>query len=172
MSRARIQFSMSDRKSAVLLVVNDGYSYRHVSNLLGISEVMVRRWTGCYRIHGTSGLSYKSARHCSISYKCTVVEDILNNHLSLHQTSFKYLLSPSSIRNWLKSYEKFGKESFSKKRIRGMKKSKSCCPEPLPERSYQGLLKENLRLRAENDYLKKLAALIREEEKKRTGKSR
>lgn len=43
MSRARIQFSMSDRKSAVLLVVNDGYSYRHVSNLLGISEVMVRR---------------------------------------------------------------------------------------------------------------------------------
>ncbi|MCD8031200.1 MAG: helix-turn-helix domain-containing protein [Bacteroides sp.] len=163
---------MIDRKSAVLLVVNDGYSYRRVSNLLGMSEVMIRRWTGCYRIHGPSGLCYKSARHCSLRYKCSVVEDILNNHLSLHQASFKYLLSPSSIRNWLKSYEKFGKESFSKKRIRGMKKSKSCYPEPLPERSYQALLKENLRLRAENDYLKKLAALIREEEKKSTGKSR
>lgn len=58
MSISRVQFSMSDPAHAVFLVVHTGYSYRHVSNLLGISEVMIRCWTGSYRIHGNCGLSY------------------------------------------------------------------------------------------------------------------
>ena len=93
------------------------------------------------------------------------VEDIQKNKLSQHQASIKYEVPRSVIQRWERIYLEEGAEGLYVERrgrasaASGTKKGRSS---KLPKEVEEDLIAENQRLRAENDYLKNLHALVSE----------
>lgn len=98
-------------------------------------------------------------------FKQKVVEDMLNNKLSYGDTKRKYDLSDKRVQNWERIYLSEGAEGLYVERrgkactANGTKKGR---PTKFPQKVEQDLLDEVQRLRAENEYLKKLNALVAE----------
>jgi len=96
-------------------------------------------------------------------FKQTVVEDIRKNRLSYREAMKKYRIGGKmSIQKWERIYLEEGPEGLSiERRGRGSPGR----PPKLDKHVEKDLIAENQRLRAENDYLKKLHALVLEEER-------
>lgn len=162
--KKRNKFSIADRERAVLLVLKEGHSYCSVARILSTSDRLVSRWVNSYKLYGISGLSLKNHMRYSGDFKLSLIKDMLANHLSLHQASAKYHISDGLISGWRRQYEQFGAAVLYEEKPRGrppkMKDKKPTSKkQKTPSDPYQELLDENLRLRIENEYLKKLQAL-------------
>ncbi|MDR2947905.1 MAG: hypothetical protein LBV71_01725 [Prevotella sp.] len=101
---------------------------------------------------------------------------MLANHLSLHQISTKYRITDTLILKWKKEYERFGVSALYEEKPRGrpvkMKKQKKPTQkQKISSDPYQELLDENLRLRIENEYLKKLQALTQKDKGRKPSRS-
>ena len=102
-------------------------------------------------------------------FKQKVVEDMRTNKLSFREAAKKYgLPNHEPIRKWERIYLEEGPEGLYVDRrgrasaASGTRKGK---PPKLDKKLEEDLIAENQRLRAENDYLKKLNALVIEEER-------
>lgn len=97
-------------------------------------------------------------------FKQTVVEDIRKNHLSYSEAMRKYGIGGKmSIQRWERIYLEEGPEGlYIERRGRGSQGR----PPKLDKKVEADLIAEVQRLRAENDYLKKLNALVIEEERR------
>lgn len=96
-------------------------------------------------------------------FKQTVVEDVRKNHLSYTEAMKKYgIAGKMTIQKWERIYLEAGPEGLSVER-RG--RGSPGRPPKLDKQVEKDLITENQRLRAENDYLKKLHALVLEEER-------
>lgn len=92
-------------------------------------------------------------------FKQTVIEDMRMNNLSQNETAAKYDVPRSRIQSWERIYLEEGSESlYMERRGRGS----TGRPMKLDKKVEGDLIAENQRLRAENDYLKKLNALVLE----------
>ena len=93
-------------------------------------------------------------------FKINVVETMKREGLSYHETARQFDISNHSIvANWERIYLEEGKEGFYVER-RGRKSTGR--PSKLKKEVEEDLIAEVQRLRAENDYLKKLNALVAE----------
>jgi transposase len=103
------------------------------------------------------GISYSG------KFKQTVVEDLRKNHLSYREAMSKYgICGKMSIQQWERIYLEEGPEGlYIERRGRG----NTGRPPKLDKKVEEDLIAEVQRLRAENDYLKKLNALVIEEER-------
>lgn len=104
-----------------------------------------------------------SARYTG-KFKQEVIEDIQNNKLSQNEASIKYEVARSVIRRWERIYLEEGVEGLYVER-RGRASAASGVQKGRPKLSKEveeDLIAENQRLRAENDYLKNLHALVSE----------
>ena len=126
--KKRNKFSIADRERAVLLVLQEGYSYCCVARMLSTSDRLVSRWVSSYKLYGISGLSLKNHMRYSGDFKLSLLKDMLDNHLSLQQASAKYRINDSLISGWRRKYEQYGESSLYEIRQRGrppkMKKQK------------------------------------------------
>jgi len=97
-------------------------------------------------------------------FKQTVIEDVRKNHLSYSEAMRKYGIGGKmSIQKWERIYLEEGVEGLCiERRGRGSPGR----PPKLDKQVKKDLIAENQRLRAENDYLKKLHALVLEEERR------
>jgi transposase len=97
-------------------------------------------------------------------FKQKVIEDIRTNHLSYREAMKKYGIGGKmSIQKWERIYLEQGPEGlYIERRGRGSPGR----PPKLDKQVEKDLIAENQRLRAENDYLKKLHALVLEEERR------
>jgi transposase len=96
-------------------------------------------------------------------FKQEAVEDMRKNGLSQCQAAEKYGITRSMIQNWERIYLEEGPEGlYIERRGRGG----TGRPPKLDKKIEEDLIAENQRLRAENDYLKKLNALVLEEERR------
>ena len=97
----------------------------------------------------------------SRKFKQTVVEDLRKNHLSYGEAMRRYGVGGKNvIRQWERIYLEEGPEGLSiERRGRGSKGR----PPKLDKKVEEDLISEVQRLRAENDYLKNLNALVIEE---------
>jgi transposase len=97
-------------------------------------------------------------------FKQTVLEDIKRNNLSYREAMKKYRIGGKmSIQRWERIYLEEGPEGLCiERRGRGSKGR----PPKLDKKVEKDLISEVQRLRAENDYLKKLNALVLEEERR------
>lgn len=127
----------------------------------------IQKWRDAYLEHGILGLCTTHGTY-SGDFKISVVEYMNNTGSSLRQTAAHFNIpSKNSIRKWERIYYEYGKEALyeehrgraSKMGINKKQKSKQNTAQN------EDLLAEVQRLRMENEYLKKLNALIQEREK-------
>ncbi len=92
-------------------------------------------------------------------FKQMVVETMMREKLSNRETARRFEINPSQVDRWERIYLTEGPEMLYVER-RG--RSSKGRPPKLPKAVEEDLLKEVQRLRAENEYLKKLQALVLE----------
>ena len=104
-------------------------------------------------------------------FKKRVIETMIEEKLSYRETARRFEVnSDTRIKAWERIYLEEGPEGFTiERRGRG---SKGRPPKQLPKAVEEDLLAEVQRLRAENDYLKKLQALVLEDERRQHKKRR
>ena len=99
-----------------------------------------------------------------------VIETMLEEKLSYRETARRFEVSSDTrIKDWERIYLTEGPEGFTIER-RG--RSSTGRPKKLSKDVEEDLLAEVQRLRAENDYLKNLQALVLEDERRQRRKRR
>ena len=94
-----------------------------------------------------------------------VVETMKKEHLSIYAAMQEFGINDHKIiERWERIYWEEGPEGLAIER-RG-RSSKGRPPKQLPKQAEEDLLAEVQRLRAENDYLKNLQALVLEDERR------
>ena len=110
----------------------------------------------------------------SPEFKLSVILDMREHQLGYVETSRKYgINSHSRIMNWERKqleegYEGLMKENRGRPSLEGKKRGR---PPKLDKKVEEDLIAENQRLRMENEYLKKLSALVLADERE-NGKRR
>ena len=100
-----------------------------------------------------------------------VIETMKKEHLSIYAAMQEFGISDHKIiERWERIYLEEGPEGLAIER-RGCS-SKDRLPKQLPKQVEEDLLAEVQRLRAENDYLKNLQALVLEDERRQRRKRR
>ena len=112
-------------------------------------------------------MSKRENRRYTGEFKQQVAEDIINNKLSYGEAARKYGIVHSVLMKWERIYleegagglyiERRGRTSIHDGNIKGR-------PLILDKSVEANLIAENQRLRMENEYLKKLNALVRQKE--------
>ena len=98
-------------------------------------------------------------------FKKLVVETMMKEKMSYKETARQFEISNyHRVQDWERIYLTEGPEGFAIER-RG-RSSKGRPPKQLPKQVEEDLLAEVQRLRAENDYLKNLQALVLEDERR------
>ena len=97
-------------------------------------------------------------------FKKEVIETMLAEKLSYNETAKRFEISNGHrVRDWMRIYQAEGARGLAIER-RGRKPKDRT--EELANKAQQELLNELQRLRAENEYLKKLQALVMERERR------
>ena len=103
-------------------------------------------------------------------FKKQVIETMLEEKLSYSETCRRFdVSSRDRIKSWERIYLEEGSEGFAVER-RG--RGSTGRPRKLSKETEEDLLAEVQRLRAENEYLKKLQALVLEDERRQPKKRR
>lgn len=103
-------------------------------------------------------------------FKKMVVETMRKEHLSVRATMQEFEINDHKIiERWERIYLEEGEEGLAVER-RG--RGSTGRPKKLPKEIEEDLLAEVQRLRAENDYLKNLQALVLEDERRQRRKRR
>lgn len=102
-------------------------------------------------------------------FKIQVVETMEEEHLSYRETAERFGIRHKRVQDWERIYLSEGVEGFMKER-RG--RGSHGRPKKLPKEAEEDLLTEVQRLRAENEYLKNLQALVLEDERRQRRKRR
>ena len=125
------------------------------------------------RKKGTKNKNY------SPEFKLSVILDMRENNLAYKETVRKYSLGKiesggarQMLQRWERKYLEEGyeglmKDNRGKPSLTGKKRGR---PPKLDKKVEEDLIAENQRLRMENEYLKKLSALVRERIERENGK--
>lgn len=131
------------------------------------SKACIQKWLALYQEHGEAGLCTTHGTY-SGDFKVSVLEYMHNTGASLRQTAAHFNIpSKESVSKWERIYYEEGKEALYEER-RGRAGKMGIKRPHKPKKSIdanEDLLAEVQRLRMENEYLKKLNALIQEREK-------
>ena len=135
------------------------------------SRAIINTWVRKYKKYGSDGLKHDCRKYTG-KFKQNVIEYMYSYHLSLKETSIKFNLgSESVVRRWERIYYEEGPQGLYVER-RGRSKNMSSKPKKkkLNKEVEEDLIAENQRLRMENEYLKKLNALVQERIKRENKK--
>ena len=166
MSRKR-KYSNEFRVRVVQEYLSGKYGgFERLGKKYGMEHSLIRHWVHLYERHGVEGLVNTSGTY-SGEFKLHVVEYMHINQMSLRETA-NYFCIPChpTIAKWERIYYEEGRDALLEERRgrRNMGKKKSSKPTKNVNEN-EDLLAEVQRLRMENEYLKKLNALVLEREK-------
>ena len=169
------KYTFEEKFEAVQRVL-DGMSIHESARIMGVSFAQVQRWFHLYENHGWEALKKGGASYDG-TFKVMVVEYMHSNHLSYASTAAYFgVKCDSNVANWERIYYEEGPEGLLRKKPRGRppkymgnKKTVSQKKE-LSEATKEDLIAEVQRLRMENEYLKKLRALVQERIDRENGK--
>ena len=161
----KVKYDYAFKLECVELVLKKHYSSQYVSKLKGLNESNIRKWVSFYKTYGEVGLLPRINQTYSAIFKIKVLKTIEKESLSLRATSVKFNIPDVAIIvKWKKDFANFGVAGLQPKQkgrptsMSDYKRKKSKSGKPLTKE--EELLKENERLRCENELLKKLQALI------------
>lgn len=163
----------ADFKLQLIKEHEQGTSVGSLSGRWNISTSLIRKWIDHYQSNGSKGLLPKLYFYYTQSFKLKVVKTYKDKGLSLRDCCLQFNIpAPSTIIYWAAKYERLGLEGLREQKGRptSMKKDKPQDKKAEPLTRLEELEKENLYLRAENDFLKKLDALTREKQTQQSKK--
>ena len=102
-------------KARAVLMRKSGVSIRKICKELRIPNSSLYLWVAIYDTLGEEGLRKSYVPQKSPTEKLRIVEDVLNNKLSLNAASVKYLISSATITAWVKAYRRFGAYGLHRK---------------------------------------------------------
>jgi transposase len=146
--------------------------YRGVGLRHEVSEYRVRSWVRAYGAHGVDGLKKKFG-HYDVRFKLAVLRRMREEGLSYQQTATLFDLRGGTgvVSGWVRRYDLGGALGLESKRKgrppmkrRATPKAKRPAPSTYKSLSREELLVELEYVSAERDFLKKLDALMKEEE--------
>ena len=147
------------------MVLKKYYSDGYVSKLKQIPRWNIRKWVSFYKTYGEIGLLPRINQSYSAEFKLKVLKIVEKESLSLMETGIRFNIPNIAIvSKWKKDFANFGIEGLHPKpkgrpiSMSDYKRKKHKSDKPLTRE--EELLKENERLRCENELLKKLQALI------------
>jgi len=144
-----------------------GHSVTGLAKKWDVTRSEVKKWIDHYNSGGIRGLLPKPHSHYTKEFKLNVVKTYKDNGLSLRACCMQFnIAAQSTVSSWAKKYERFGLKGLmvQKGKSMRMKKEKLSAEKPQPLTRLEELEKDNLYLRAEVDYLKKLEALTRKKQ--------
>lgn len=161
----KTKYDYTFKLECVELVLKKHYSDGYVSKLKQTARWNIRKWVSFYKIYGEIGLLPRMNQSYSAEFKLKVLKTIENESLTLMQAGIRFNIPNISIvLKWKKDFANFGLVGLQPKQrgrpvsMSNNKGKKRKSETPLTRE--QELLKENERLRCENELLKKLQALI------------
>ena len=169
------KYTFEEKYEAVQRVLY-GMSIHESARIMGVSFAQVQRWFHFYENHGWEALKNSGASYDG-AFKVMVVEYMHSNHLSCVSTAAHFgIKSAVNVGKWERIYYEEGPESLLKRKLRGRPRKCMKEKEPVPqkkelsEETKEDLIAEVQRLRMENEYLKKLRALVQERIDRENGK--
>ena len=166
MSRKR-KYSDEFRLNAVQMYLSGTHGgFMTVAKELGIDYGELRHWVHLYEQHGVEGLTKVSGTY-SGEFKIHVVEYMHRNQMSLKEAANHFCLpNHCTVSRWERIYYEEGLEALLEERRGRNRMGRKSSPKPKKTvNENEDLLAEVQRLRIENEYLKKLNALVLEREK-------
>lgn len=127
----------------------------------------IQKWKAAYAEHGEAGLCTTHGTY-SGDFKVSVVEYMHTTGASMRQTAAHFNIpSMRTVSCWERIYYEEGKEALYQERRGRANKMGTQRPRKQKNnlKTNEDLLAEVQRLRMENEYLKKLNALVQEQEK-------
>ena len=135
------------------------------------SSTPLKEWIKKYQEHGPEGLIKQQKSSYSGEFKQNVVEYMHDNHLSATQTAIHFRLQTPIVLKWERIYYEEGPQGLYKER-RGRSRNMESKPKKkkLDKQVEEDLIAENQHLKMENEYLKRLNALVQERIKRENKK--
>lgn len=168
----KTKFSVSFKEALVKELLQGRIGSTALSAKHGISARYLRRLAKRYEDHGS--LSHQGSNNSyEKAFKIACVLSVIKKRLSLSEATTHFgIRSDITLVHWMKLYGEFGEEGLETTKM-GRQKSMSVPKKKKKKESStseSSALQEELEyLRAENAYLKKLSALIQQEESKASG---
>lgn len=171
MARKR-KYSTEQRLEIVLKYESGNVSFGSLADEYGIDRSTIRAWRDAYREHGIFGLAKKNRKY-SGDFKVNVIEYMHNTSASIRQTAAHFNISThTTILRWVQIFNEEGKDAlYEEHRGRASKMETKKPKKPKTNvNENEDLLAELEYLRMENEYLKKLNALVQKREKSESPK--
>ena len=143
-----------------------GFGARVLSHIYGPDRKCIEQWIAQYELNGKFT---KPTRHFSGDFKLKVLNYQQEHHLSNLATALIFgITDKSTISAWRKKYITGGTEALFQKQGRRSKMPKKSL---IPDKPREEWTKDEelAYLRMENEYLKKLTALIQEDKQREKG---
>ena len=161
-----MKYSKQEILSAVRCVLEQEHSIKSTAKAIGMSTSTLSNYVSRVEAHGYSCLTKPSKCSYDGTFKLHVVEYIREHDHSSYSAAAYFNLTRATIQRWERIYLEEGAQALFEER-RGRKplgNKKRGRPPKLEKQVEDDLLAENQRLRMENDFLKKLNALVRDRE--------
>jgi len=167
----KAKYSYEFKLRCVKQVLNQHQTVDAVSKLNGCHHTTLHDWIRFYEKYGKKSLFPRKNNVYSLPFKLKVLEAIDKDLLSFSEACLKFNIPTKSvIIKWQRNYKKEGiiglnNKPRGKPKTMQFKRAKKKSNKPLTRE--EELLLENESLRAELDLLKKLQALIQQEQNKK-----
>ena len=157
------KYSNEFKLEVVKYCIEKHHGYQNASKHFKIpSSENIRQWCKKYEIYGPEGLLKNLKSSYDGELKQNVVEYMHTNHLSAVETAIQFRLGNADcVLKWERIYYEEGPQALYEER-RGRKRNMNSKPrkKKLSKEVEEDLIAENQRLKMENEYLKKLNALV------------
>ena len=162
------KFTAEDKLQAVNRYLSGKESGGEISRTLGTDDKAIFKWVKQYEYHGVEAFIRRCTSYTQ-QFKLDVLEYMIEHGTSLNETAAIFKIpAPSTISVWRKQLETQGADALQskKKRRPSMEKGPNQQPEQTPAKGSIKALEERIKqLEMENEYLKKLNALVQNKEK-------
>ena len=158
------KYSSEFKLEVVKYYLDNNVGYQTTADHFSVAYALVLKWVRKYKENGYAGLMKNQKSSYSGDFKLNVVEYMHENHLSCQEAAVHFNLAGDYVvSKWERIYYEEGPQCLYIER-RGRSKNMSSKPKKknLNKEVEEDLIAENQRLRMENEYLKKLNALVQE----------
>ena len=168
------RFTYEQKLEAILNITDKHYSIKAAARRLSCGDTTLTKWLRLYQEHGVEGLMM-TRRTYTGDFKLNAVKYMHDNQLSASKAAPALgIPKHDQLLKWKRIYYEEGPQALYKERhgrtkIMDNKKQKHP-PKQLKHEVQEDLIAEVQRLRMENEYLKKLNALVQERIRRENGK--